>query len=151
MADKVDALDTKVLAELQKNARKSYREIAEKLNVAEGTIYNRVAKLQRMGILKGFTADIDHAKLGYELTVLIGIVADGSKLVDIEEKIAKEPNVTAVYDVTGDYDAIVVAKFKTRDDLNRLVKQIIGMKPVTRTNTMLVLNNRKEHHTITLG
>ncbi|MFH1721128.1 MAG: Lrp/AsnC family transcriptional regulator [Candidatus Altiarchaeota archaeon] len=150
MAEKIDPLDLEIIKELQGNARQSYREIAEKLKVAEGTIYNRVSKLQRLEVIKRFITDIDYTLLGYELTAIIGLVAEGGKLVEIEEKIAREPNVTAVYDVTGDYDAMIVAKFKTREDLNKLVKKIIALKAVQRTNTMLVLNTRKEDHGVKL-
>ena len=150
MPEKIDRLDVEILIELQKDARKSLREIAEKLDVAEGTVYNRINKLRRMGIIQKFIPIIDHSKLGFDLTAIIGISAEGKHLVEIEEIIAREPNVTAVYDVTGEFDIITVAKFKTRDDLNTFVKKIGGMKHVKKTYTMLVLNVVKETHAIEL-
>jgi Lrp/AsnC family transcriptional regulator for asnA, asnC and gidA len=143
---KVDDLDLMVIRELQRDARQSYREISEKLKVAEGTVYNRVGKLKEMGIIKGFIPDIDYSKLGYDLAALIGVMVEGGHLPEIEEKIAKEPNVTAVYDVTGEYDAIIVAKFKSRSSLNDFVKKILATKHVKRTYTMMVLNIMKEEH-----
>ena len=150
MSEKIDELDIKILKELQKDARQSYRELAEKLNVAEGTIYNRINKLKEMEVLKRFIPDIDFAKLGYDLTAIIGIMVEGGHLPEIEERIAKLANVTAVYDVTGEYDAIVVAKFRERGELNDLVKSILSMKHVRRTYTMLVLNVLKEEHGVRL-
>jgi DNA-binding Lrp family transcriptional regulator len=91
---------------------------------------------------------INHSKLGFDLTAIIGITAEGKHLVELEEIIAKEPNVTAVYDVTGEFDVITVAKFKTREDLSEFVKKIAGMKHVKRTYTMLVLNVVKETHAV---
>jgi Lrp/AsnC family transcriptional regulator for asnA, asnC and gidA len=143
---KIDELDLKVITELQKDARQSYREIAEKLGVAEGTVYNRVSKLKEMGVIKRFIPDIDFSKLGYDITALIGVMVEGGHLPEIEKKIAKEPNVTAVYDVTGEYDAIIVAKFKSRSSLNDFVKKILATKHVKRTYTMIVLNIMKEEH-----
>ena len=67
MSSKIDDLDLKILRELRKDARKSYRGIADKLKVAEGTVYNRVSKLQDSGVLKGFMADIDFGNFGYDL------------------------------------------------------------------------------------
>jgi Lrp/AsnC family transcriptional regulator for asnA, asnC and gidA len=145
---KVDETDLKILQELKKDARQSYREIAEKLKVAEGTVYNRVAKLKETGVLRGFMADIDYSKIGYDLTAIIGLKVAGGKLSQIEEKIAKEPNVSAVYDITGEYDAILVAKFKDRAGLNGLVKRMLAMPEVDRTYTMVVLNVIKEKHGI---
>jgi len=148
MPEKIDKLDIEILIELQKDARKSLKEIAEKLDVAEGTVYNRINKLKRMGVIEKFIPVINHSKLGFDLTAIIGITAEGKHLVELEEIIAKEPNVTAVYDVTGEFDVITVAKFKTREDLNEFVKKIAGMKHVKRTYTMLVLNVVKETHAV---
>lgn len=143
---KIDELDLKILKELQGNARQSYREIAAKLKVAEGTVYNRVGKLNEMGVIKRFLVDIDYSKIGYDLTALIGIRVAGGYLPEIEEMISKEKNVTAVYDVTGEYDAIAVVKFRDRDGLSRLVKKILAMPHVERTYTMVALNVVKEEH-----
>ncbi|MFH1055197.1 MAG: Lrp/AsnC family transcriptional regulator [Candidatus Altiarchaeota archaeon] len=147
---KIDELDMLLVKELQYDGRRSFREIAEKLKVAEGTVYNRVSKLRELGVIKNFITDIDYSKLGYDLTAVIGVIASGGRLPDIEEKISKEENVTAVYDVTGEYDAIVVAKFKDRDALNVLVKKLNAMENVERTYTMVVLNVVKEKHGIEL-
>ena len=148
MTSKVDDLDLKILRQLQKDARQSYREIAEGLKVAEGTVYNRVNKLQELGVIKRFIPDIDFSKLGYDLVAIIGIMVEGGHLPKIEKKIAKKPNVSAVYDVTGDYDALIVAKFRDRDSLNKFVKGILAMPDVKRTYTMVVLNVMKEEHGI---
>ena len=146
MSDKIDELDLKIIKEFQADARQSYREIAEKLNIAEGTVYNRVSKLKDMGVIRKFIADINYAKLGYDLTVVIGLTVEGGHLGEIEEKISKKPNVSAVYDVTGEYDALIVAKFTERDSLNDFIKSILRLPYVKRTNTMLVLNVIKETH-----
>lgn len=143
---KVDDLDLKIIRELQKDARQSYREIAGKLRIAEGTVYNRVNKLRELEVIKGFIPNIDYSKLGYDLVALVGLMVGGGHLPEIEEKIAREPNVSAVYDVTGEYDAIIVAKFKNRSGLNDFVKRILAMKYVKRTYTMVVLNVMKEEH-----
>ncbi len=147
---KVDDVDLSILKQLQEDSRRSFRDISEKLGVSEGTVYNRVNKLRETGVIKNFIVDIDYAKLGYDLTGVIGIRAKGGRLQEIEGKVAKEKNVTAVYDVTGEYDAIIVAKFKDRDDMNKLVKKLTAMENVDRTYTMVVLNVIKEKHGLEL-
>ncbi|AGK61958.1 transcriptional regulator, AsnC family [Archaeoglobus sulfaticallidus PM70-1] len=151
MAEKLDDTDIKILIELQEDARKSLREIAEKLGVAEGTVYNRINKLKRMGIIKKFIPVIDHSKLGFNIIAVIGVTAEGGYLVAIEEEIAKEPHVTAVYDVTGEFDMILVAKFMDRESLNRFVKKVAGMEHVVKTYTMVVLNVVKETHGVDIS
>lgn len=147
---KIDEVDLKILRELQEDARKSLKEIAEKVGVAEGTVYNRINKLRNLGIIKKFIPVLDYPMLGYDITAIIGITAEGGQIVEIEEKIAKEKNVTAVYDVTGDFDIIVVAKFENREKLNEFVKRLLSIKSVKKTYTMLVLNVVKESHIIEL-
>ena len=146
MTQRIDELDIKVIRELKKDARTSYREVAERLEVSEGTVYNRVQKLKETGVIKRFILDIDYSLLGYDLTALIGLTVDGGHLTEVEETIAGEPNVSAVFDVTGDYDAVIVAKFKGREELNDLVKRILSIPHVLRTHTMMVLNVVKEEH-----
>jgi Lrp/AsnC family transcriptional regulator, regulator for asnA, asnC and gidA len=148
--DKIDDLDLKIIKELQKDGRASFRDIAEAMKVSEGTVYNRINKLIESKIIKRFVPDIDYSKIGYDLTVIIGVITEGGKLVDIERRITESPNVNAVYDVTGDYDAIIVAQFKTREELNTFVKGLLVLPGIKRTNTMLVLNTMKEEHGVWL-
>ncbi|MEG9193874.1 MAG: Lrp/AsnC family transcriptional regulator [Candidatus Methanoglobus sp.] len=147
---KIDEIDLKILKELQDDARKSLKEIAEKVGVAEGTVYNRINKMKTMGVIKKFIPVLDYSMLGYDITAVVGVSAEGGQLVEIEKEIAKDKNVTAVYDVTGEYDILIVAKFENRDKLNEFVKRLLGMKSVKKTYTMLVLNVVKEAHMIDL-
>lgn len=148
--DRLDELDIRILVELQEDARKSLREMAEKLGVAEATVYNRINKMRKAGIIQKFIPVIDYSKLGYDLIAVIGITAEGGYLIEIEEHLAEEPNVTAVYDVTGEFDVITVAKFRDRQSLNAFVKRIASLEHVKKTYTMLVLNVVKETHAIDL-
>jgi len=147
---KIDDLDLRIIRSLREDARQSFRDLAEKLGVAEGTIYNRVNKLKEEDILKRFLVDIDYSKLGYDLAAVIGIISKGGHLSELEKDLAKEKSITAVYDVTGEYDAVVIAKFKDRSELNSLVKRMNSMEYIERTYTMVVLNVVKEAHGIDL-
>jgi len=146
----MDDLDLKIIKELQKDGRTSFRDVAERIKVSEGTVYNRVNKLLEAKIIKRFIPEIDYSKLGYDMTVLIGVITEGGQLPEIERKITESPNVNAVYDVTGEYDAMIVAQFKSREELNEFVKNLLAMDGVKRTNTMLVLNTLKEEHGVWL-
>jgi len=148
---KIDDLDLKIIKNLREDCRQSFRDLAEKLDVAEGTVYNRVNKLREEKVLKRFIVDVDYGKLGYDLSAVIGIISKGGHLPDLEKELAKDKSITAVYDVTGEYDAVVVAKFKDRSELNDLVKKMNSMDYIERTYTMVVLNVVKEEHGIELG
>lgn len=139
-----DDLDYELLRILQEDARASYRDVAKRLKVAEGTVYNRIRALEEAGILKGWTIDVDYVKLGYQMTAIVGLRIRGGHLGEIEKKLAADPHTVSVYDVTGEYDALAIAKVRTREELNAFVKRVNGLPHVERTNTMMVLDVIKE-------
>ncbi|HSQ53105.1 MAG TPA: Lrp/AsnC family transcriptional regulator [Acidobacteriota bacterium] len=141
---KVDEIDQKIIRLLQEDARKSFNKIADSLGIAVGTAYNRVKNLEDKGILKGYTIMLDSAKLGYTLTAVILIEAEGRFLPDVEKALAKLDEVICIYDITGDYDVAVVARFKDRTALNSFIKSALKMPHVSRTVTNVVLNVVKE-------
>ena len=97
------------------------------------------------GLIKGYSVLLDHEKLGYQLTVVTEITVSKGRLVETENEIAKIPNVCCVYDVTGLTDAIIVAKFKSREDLGAFTKRLLALPYIERTNTHVVLTTVKEN------
>ncbi|MEM4312358.1 MAG: Lrp/AsnC family transcriptional regulator [Nitrososphaerales archaeon] len=144
MKANLDEIDKKLLKEFIRNARQSFREIAKKLNLSVGTVVSRTKKLEEDGIIKGYTAMIDHEKIGYELTAIIEIVVSKGKLLDVEREVSKLNSTCSVYDVTGLTDAIVIAKFRNREELSHFTKTLLSLPFVERTNTHVVLTTVKE-------
>jgi DNA-binding Lrp family transcriptional regulator len=140
----MDDLDQKIIKKLNENARKSYREISRELKVSLSTISNRIRRLEDDGIIKRYIPVIDQEKLGYALTAIINIKISRGKLIEVQEKISKDTHVSAVYDITGDWDSLVIANFKDRKDLNGFIKGVLTIEHVERTNTQLVLNIVKD-------
>ena len=95
-------------------------------------------------IIKEYTAIIDHEKIGYNLTAIIEIIGKKNKIVDIEEQVSKIENVCGVYDITGNTDTIIIAKFKERNELSEFVKGLSAIPNVENTITHVVLNTAKE-------
>ena len=139
-----DEIDKKIVNEYLQDSRLSYREIAKRLGLAVGTIMTRTKKLELQGIIKDYTVILDHNKLGYDLTAITEIMVSKGKLIEMEKEIAKMKVTCAVYDVTGDNDAIIIAKFKNRQELNQFTKKLLSMPFVERTNTHIVLDTIKE-------
>jgi DNA-binding Lrp family transcriptional regulator len=144
LVENVDDVDLQIINLLQEDCRLSFNKIASRLGISAGTAFNHVKNLEKKGILKGFTVIIDWVKLGYSLTAVILIQAEGGHLVDIENEIAKITNVVAVYDITGDYDVAAVTKFKDRSDLSTFIKNLLATPHIKRTVTNLALNVIKE-------
>jgi DNA-binding Lrp family transcriptional regulator len=137
--------DKKILKSLLEDARFSSRQIAKNVGVSVGTVLSRIKKMEDMGIIKGYSAILDHEKLGYELTVVTEITVSKGRLVEMENEIAKNPNVCGVYDVTGLTDAVIIAKFKSREELGKFTKNLLALPYVERTNTHVVLTTVKEN------
>jgi DNA-binding Lrp family transcriptional regulator len=140
----VDELDRKILQSYLMDARLSYRELGLKLGVSTTTIQSRTNKLEKAGIIRGYSAVFDHEKVGFQLTAITEVSVAKGKLLEMEREVAKMPQVLAVYDVTGLTDAIVIAKFKSRDELSKFTKALLAMPFVERTNTHMVLTTVKE-------
>lgn len=143
--EEISELDIDILKKLSIDGRTSLRKLGRDLgDKSPVTIKNHVEKLENNGIITGYGADINFEKLGYDIIALIELTISKGKMLDEEEKIAKNPNVFAVYDITGEYDALILAKFKNRGDLSKMIKEIHKSPNVERTNTHIVLNVIKE-------
>ncbi len=140
----LDETDVKILEALMLDARLSSRQIAKRCDVSIGTVLSRIKKMEKQGIITGYSAVLNHEKLGYELTVVCEVTVSKGRLLEMENEIARLPNVCSVYDVTGLIDALVVAKFKTREELGKFTKRLLALPFVERTNTHVVLTTIKE-------
>jgi len=145
----LDETDVKILKALTFDARLSSRQIAKQCGVSIGTVLSRIKRMENEGIIQGYSALLDHEKLGYELTVVSEITVSKGRLLEVENEIARLPNVCCVYDVTGLIDAIIVAKFKNREELGKFTKRLLAIPFVERTNTHVVLTTIKEDFRIT--
>ncbi len=140
----IDELDIDIMRSLNDNARKSFRDIAKELQVSLTTVSNRVKAMERAGVIQGYMPMIDATKLGYDIMAVIGIKVIHGKIVDTEKDLAKGAGVFAVFDSTGEWDAIVMARFKSRTELNAFVKKVLDHENVDRTYTQVVLNITKD-------
>jgi DNA-binding Lrp family transcriptional regulator len=136
--------DMKILQVLLEDARFSSRQIAKKVGVSVGTVLSRIKKLEEDGLIKGYSVIMNHERLGYELTVVMEVTVSKGRLIEMENEIAKIPNVCSVYDVTGLTDAFIIAKFKTREELGKFTKRLLALPYIERTNTHVVLTTVKE-------
>ena len=143
-----DKKDIEILRELCYDSRRSYRKIARNLGMATSTVINRVNSMAKEGHIKSSTLSLDYEKLGYPLTALIEVRASKSKQLQIGSEISKIRNVHGVYNITGESDLVVIARFRNREDLSNIVKSIGALEFVERTNTHLVLNVLKDEHNI---
>ena len=145
----IDELDLEILSILSIDGRKNKSTIADDLNRSPNTIIKHISNLEENGVIKNYGVQIDYEKLGYNIIALIELTISKGKMLEVEQDIAKIPNVFAVYDITGEYDALILARFKNRGDLSKMIKKIHTSQFVERTNTHMVLNVIKENSSFT--
>ena len=144
MTIKIDKKDELIINELIQNAKIPLRKLATKLDVSFVTVMNRTKRLENAGIIRGYSANIDYSKLGYDIHVIIEVRIAEGKLLELEKKIAQSKNIYAVYDATGEFDATIIGRFTSTRTMDSFVKKICALDFVDRTNTKLVLNTIKE-------
>jgi DNA-binding Lrp family transcriptional regulator len=140
----LDNLDKILLKELMTDARQSFRDLSKKAHASVVTVAQRVRKMEKAGIIKGYSAQVSADELGYEITTVTEVTVSKGKVLEVERDIAKLRHVCAVYDVTGEEDSIVISKFKNREELSAFAKEVLALPHVERTNTHVVLNTTKE-------
>jgi Lrp/AsnC family transcriptional regulator, regulator for asnA, asnC and gidA len=143
-ASTLDDLDRAILEELNVDARASHRAIAHRLKVSPTTVSARIAQMEEEGVIRGYVPVLDDEQLGWDLCAVVGVRISKGKLREVEERLAHDPHAYAIYDVTGDYDALLIGRFRDRRDLDRFVKHALQDPHVERSNTQVVLNRVKE-------
>lgn len=140
----MDEKDVSILKYLLADSRQSARQLSLRLGMSTVTMISRIKKLQESKIIQGYTVRLDHELLGYGLTAIIEVKTTKGKMLEIEDQIAKQDNVIAVYDITGSADTVVIAKFKDRKSLSNFVKKLSAIPNIENTITHIVLNTIKE-------
>ena len=141
----IDDLDRRILAVLLADARTSMRSIAEVVGVALGTVSNRVKRMEEMGVIHGYGVHIDAEKVGWTMTVLCGLRIEKGQLMEVQRRIADDPRVFGIYDVTGEFDSMVLARVRDRAHLDDLSKTVLSSEGIIRTVTHVVLNTVKQN------
>lgn len=144
----VDELDKKIIRVLNRNARKSFREIARMVDTSVTGVIHRIKKFEDSGVIKGYIPLVDSEYFGLNLIAMIALRISQGKLLEVQKKIAKDSRAVAIYDITGEWDSLIIGYFKDRKDLNIFIKNVLSMKYVDRTVTHIVLNVVKEEKRI---
>jgi len=143
-----DDLDIKIIQSLNKNGRKSFREVAREVGTSVTAVIHRVKKFEESGVIKGYMPIVDSGYFGRELKAVIALRISKGKLLETQESIAGDPRVMAVYDITGEWDSMVIGCFRDRTDLNDFIKHLLSLKNVDRSVTHIVLNVVKEERRV---
>jgi Lrp/AsnC family leucine-responsive transcriptional regulator len=140
-----DAIDRRVLAILQDDCKTPLTKIGEKVGLSAPALVERIRKLERAGIIRGYYAVLDGRKLGLDLTAFIGISMNYLKMIEsFERSVAKLPELLECHHVTGAHSLLLKVKTFNTQSLEQLISRIRSIEGVQRTDTMVVFSTRTE-------
>ncbi len=151
---KLSEADLALLRILQEDCRQPIKHIAKRLGMPITTVYDKIKRMRRDGVITGYIATLDHDKLGLPTTAIILVAVEYLSGVEfsqeaIAERIAAFPEVTEVYIIAGDWDLLLKVKTKSIEDVGTFViGKLRNVEGVRRTKTIAVFKCMKEVRTL---
>ncbi len=144
----LDDADHKILRKLQRDARISFKTIAQKVGVSEGTVFVRVRKMQEGGVIKGFSAIVDPKAVGKDLTAIVLVRANPKAFPGTLDALKKFDDIYEIYDVTGEYYSILKIRTSGTDALGKIMDAVGTIDGIAGTESIIVLRTVKEDLTV---
>ena len=136
----IDKNDKKILKALIENARLSSRQIAEKTGLSNATVSKRLKILESKKVIQGYHVSLDYTKMDYNIEVVIEIIVKKGREETVMESVSKNTNVSCIFDISGAFDILILARFHNREELNEFLKDLRKSEFVERTHTRLILD-----------
>ncbi|WP_283135448.1 Lrp/AsnC family transcriptional regulator [Rhizohabitans arisaemae] len=138
----IDDIDHRVLELLREDGRRTFSEMAERVGLSVAAVKRRVDRLRELGVITGFTARIDYAKLGWGIEAFTELRYAGSTPVsEIVRTATGAPEVQAVFTIAGDPDALIHIRVRDLDHLQQVIDGLRRTGNVTGTKTLLVMGS----------
>ena len=151
---KLDEIDIQLLSELQKNGRKTIKELSQEIGISASPTFERIKKLEKSGIITGYSANIDAEKLGKKLYAFahIGLKEHSKEAVDkFTDQVLAIPQVMECHYTSGDTDFIIKILVENMDSYNEFVlTKLFEMANIGKIETYLSLSVVKNTNSIAL-
>ena len=128
---------------LMENSRRPYVELARILGVTEAAIRKRIRKLEREGVIRGYTIDVDPRKLGYEIVCFLGLDIAPESYMRMLEALRGRDEVVRLYSTSGDHNVLAECWFRSLDELNKFIKELESLPGLIRACPAIVLQRLK--------
>lgn len=140
----IRAEDERLLTLLKANAREPIASLARKLGVARTTVQERIRRLERQGVIAGYTVQLNEAFAANRIKALVAMSAEQRRAESVVRALKAIPGVTAVYSVSGIFDLIAVIVGNRIEDIDQTVDRVSAVPGIERTETSLVLSTKFE-------
>ena len=140
----LDQVDRDILEILQKDGRSSASFIAEEIGMSVPAVSDRIKKLQETGVINGFTALLNHRKVGLDVSAFITVISESSShYSDVIRETNNSPEIIQCFTTTGNGSHVLLALVENTHSLERLLRKIQGWPGVMRTETQIILSSYK--------
>ncbi|MET7421951.1 Lrp/AsnC family transcriptional regulator [Dactylosporangium sp. NPDC005555] len=135
----MEETDRAIVAALAADGRLSYTDLAEKVGLSVSAVHQRVRRLEQRGVVKGYTARLDHDAIGLPLTAFVAIrPIDPSQPDDAPDRLAKLPQIESCYSVAGEDFYLLLVRVESPLALERVLQEIrTAANVITRTTVVL--------------
>lgn len=137
-----DGLDQELLALLAVNARASTAELSRRLKVARTTVVARLARLEREGVISGYSVRLRHDLAQQGLSAFVGITVQPRAGADVVKLLERVPEVRQLDSVSGQFDYVALLRAESAEQLDALLDRIRALEGVQQTTTSVVLSRR---------
>lgn len=145
----VDFTDKKILSALLSKGRSTFAELAAQVGLTAPTVHDRVKKLERSGVIEGYTANINPASLGYDITAIVRITTDANvSSQDYENYLANISEIQQCFSVAGEEAYIAQVLTRTPKTLEKVLQRIKSISGTASTKTSVVLSAPINRHTL---
>jgi DNA-binding Lrp family transcriptional regulator len=139
----MDELDHRLIAQLRGNARTTVAALAKRLQVARGTVQNRIARLERDGTIAGYTVRLGTPVDAQGITALMTIAVEGNSADAVLRSLRGDPAVVTLHTTNGRWDVIAELRADTLEAFDRVLGRIRKIAGIANTETSLLLSTQK--------
>ena len=139
----IDDTDRELLALLRHDARMPVATLAAKLKVARGTVQNRMKRLERDGVIVGYTVRVKPQAEAHRIRALMTIVVEGNRGAEVLKALRGHPNVTGLHSTNGRWDLIAELRADSLEAFDRALGNIRLIAGIASTETSLLLSTHK--------
>lgn len=154
MKPKLDALDYQILNILQVDGRITNAKLASAVGLSAPPMSERVRKLERLGLIKGYRAEIDHNALGQSFTAYVAINVDVGRLrdvADLEQGLRDLSEVMECYHIAGGIDFLLKVRVDSQEGYKQfVVERLSRIEGINKIHTWVVLSTIKESYAVEL-
>jgi DNA-binding Lrp family transcriptional regulator len=139
----IDDTDRELIALLRDNARTPVVALARQLRVARATVQNRLARLERDGVIVGYSVRLKPAAEAQRIRALMSVAVEGNRMAEVLRELRGHPHVAALHSTNGRWDLVAELRTDTLEEFDRVLSGVRLIEGIASTETSILLSTHK--------